>query len=482
MENANQLSNQLHITLSSLSGYWPELLITIGLIVTLVVDLIFYKKEGNSNWWVGFVNLLFLLLSFVKQSFVYTSTPYLGEFMKLVLLLAGLLFVIFSLTKTHQLKKAGEYFIVFNGLLLGALLLATSTNLLVIYLGVELMSISAYVLSGFSFNKKSAEGSLKYLLFGAVSSAFMLFGMSLLYGFTQTLDVNNFDLLVAMKLVGEMPILLAVFMTIVGFLFKMAAAPMHAWSPDVYEASPTFVVAAFSVIPKLAIFVLLINTVDQFIVLPEVALMLQVAAILSLTIGNFAALWQKNAKRMLAYSSIAHTGFLLIALFSGMQNFVFYGVVYLIMNFAVFALVKIVENKFLITEISQYNGIGKQMPLIGVLFVLTLISLIGLPPTAGFTAKLLVFSGIWVEYGVNQNPIYLVLFVFGLFNTIVSLFYYLKIPYFMFIKKTDIENMKEHKSSIILNFLVVVLVFVLILLFFLPNSLMDMIYSISFVK
>lgn len=482
MEYASQLNSQLQNTIASLSGYWPEFIIAIGLAVTLIVDLIYFKKEGNSNWWVGFVNLIFLFLAFIKQITIYSHFSDLGEFMKLVLLFAGVLFVVFSLTQIHRVKKAGEYYILFNGLLIGALLLTKTTNLLVIYLGIELMSISAYVLSGFSFNKNSAEASLKYLLFGAVSSAFMLFGMSLLYGFTQTLDVNNFELLSTAMVIGDMPIKLAVFMTMVGFLFKIAAAPMHIWSPDVYEATPTFVVAVFSVIPKLAVFVLLFNIADKFLVFPEVELLLQMAAILSLTVGNFAALWQKNAKRMLAYSSIAHTGFLLIGFFANMQSFVFYGLVYLIMNFAVFGLVKVVEQNFLISDIEQYKGLGKKTPLIGVLFVVVLISLTGLPPTAGFTAKLLVFSGIWGKYVINYNPVYLSLFIFGLLNTVVSLFYYLRIPYFMFIKKSSAINLNEHKSSTVLIYLIGLLVFVLILCFFLPNSLMDMIYSINFAQ
>ncbi|MDH5365993.1 MAG: NADH-quinone oxidoreductase subunit N [Cyclobacteriaceae bacterium] len=482
MEYASQLNNQLQNTIALLSGYWPEFIIVIGLVVTLIIDLIFFNKEKNSNWWIGFVNLVFLILAFTKQVDVYSYFSNLGEFMKLVLLFAGVLFIVFSLTQTHQTKKAGEYYIIFNGLLIGALLIAKSTNLLVIYLGIEMMSISAYVLSAFSFNKNSAEASLKYLLFGAVSSAFMLFGMSLLYGFTQTLNINDFELLHTVKVIGDLPIKLAVFMTMFGFLFKIAATPMHIWSPDVYEATPTFVVAAFSVIPKLAVFVLLFNIADKFLVFPEVELLLQFTAILSLTIGNFAALWQKNAKRMLAYSSIAHTGFLLIAFFANMQSFVFYGLVYLIMNFAVFGLVKVVEQKFSITDIEQYIGLGKKIPLIGVLFVVALISLTGLPPTAGFTAKILVFSGIWEKYLTNHNPVYLSLFVFGLFNTVVSLFYYLKIPYFMFIKKSNEVILNEHKSSTVLTYLIGSLVFVLILCFFLPNSLMDMIYSINFAQ
>ena len=173
---------------------------------------------------------------------------------------------------------------------------------------------------------------------------------------------------------------------------------------------------------------------------------------------------------------------LLIAFFAGVENFVFYGIVYLIMNFTVFGLMQIVENKFGIVEMAGYKGLGKKIPMIGVLFVLVLIALTGLPPTAGFTAKLLIFSGIWEMYMSTSEVMYLVLFLFGLLNAVVSLFYYLRIPYFMFIKNEEATINKENKTPQLLNFFVLLLVFLLLLGFFIPSGLMDMIYSINFVQ
>lgn len=482
MEYTNQLNEQLELTLSSLSGYWSEFIIAIGIVVILIVDLVFYKKENDSNWWVGFINLGFVGLAIAKQFSVFYTYSVFGEFMKLILLSGALLFVLFSLTQKEQIKKAGEYHIIFNGLLIGALLLAKATNLLIIYLGVEMMSICAYILSGFSFSKQSAEASVKYLLFGAVSSAVMLFGMSLLYGFAQGVEVSEYDLLDIASSVGNMPVKLALFMTMFGFLFKIAAAPMHIWSPDVYQAAPTPVVAAFSVLPKLAVFGLLFNVAEVFFVFREVELLLQVVAILSLTVGNFAALWQKDVKRMLAYSSIAHTGFLLIAFFANQPSFLFYAIVYMVMNIAVFGLARSVERKFGITNVDQYKGLGKVIPFTGVLFVIVLISLTGLPPAAGFNAKLFVFSGMWEKYSMTNQSIFLFLFLFGLLNTVVSLFYYLRIPYFLFIKNNEEQLEQKKHSNAALNYLMVILVFVLLLWFFIPNSLMDIIYSISFAQ
>ena len=295
MEYTQNLNEQLQTTLSSLSGYWPEFIITIGIVITLILDLIFYKKDGESNWWLGFVNLGFMGLAMALQLNVYYDNPVFGEFMKIVLLTGAILFILFSLVQKEHTQKVGECYIVFNGLVIGALLLSKATNLLVIYMGVEVMSICAYILSGFSFNKKSAEASIKYLLFGAVSSAVMLFGMSLLYGFNQSIEISNYNLLATAAAVGSIPVKLAVFMTLFGFLFKIAAVPMHIWSPDVYEAAPTPVVAAFSVIPKLAVFALLYNVAQTFFVFEEVVMLLQIVAIGSLAVGNFAALWQKTS-------------------------------------------------------------------------------------------------------------------------------------------------------------------------------------------
>ena len=185
---------------------------------------------------------------------------------------------------------------------------------------------------------------------------------------------------------------------------------------------------------------------------------------------------------MLAYSSIAHTGFLLIAFFASQQSFLFYSSVYMIMNFAAFGLVQFVENKFRTTNVAHYKGLGKLIPFTGVLFVVVLISLTGLPPTAGFSAKLFVFSGIWEQYTLTSNTIYLFLFLFGLFNVVVSLFYYLRIPYFLFIKNNELEEIEKKNSNAALNYLMAILVFVLLLWFFIPNSLMDMIYSINFAQ
>ena len=309
----------------------------------------------------------------------------------------------------------------------------------------------------------------------------MLFGMSLLYGFTQSLDISSYELLKTTQVVGSAPVLLAVIMVLVGIFFKLAASPLHIWSPDVYEASPTFVVAVFSIIPKVAIFTLLLHIGHVFMVFTEVIMLFQLVTVLSLVIGNFGALWQRNAKRLMAYSSIAHTGFLLLAYFGGIQTMAFYLVIYLVMNFSAFALISQMESRYGVTSIPDYKGLGKSNLVMGVLFIIVMIALTGLPPTAGFTAKLVVFSGIWSKYLQLGDSSYLWLFVFGLFNAVISLFYYLKIPYFLFIKNAEDSASHKNKTSSLLNYLTIILVFVLLLWFFIPGSLMDRIDSINFV-
>jgi NADH-quinone oxidoreductase subunit N len=200
-------------------------------------------------------------------------------------------------------------------------------------------------------------------------------------------------------------------------------------------------------------------------------------------IGNLSALWQKNAKRMMAYSSIAHAGFMLAGLVAfsefGLESLLFYASIYLIMNFAAFLLIKMLSESRGIDKISDFSGLGKHLPFLGVASVIIMLSLTGLPPTAGFTAKLLIFSSVWDTYQTNHEPVLLVLFIVGLLNTVLALFYYIKIPYYLYFRSQDDENsvllQRNQNSNFREKILLGILIFPLLILFFKSSWLTDFI-------
>jgi NADH-quinone oxidoreductase subunit N len=275
-------------------------------------------------------------------------------------------------------------------------------------------------------------------------------------------------------------------MVLGGLLFKIAAVPMHIWSPDVYEAAPVPVIAFFSVVPKLAgvailfHFVSVLQSVENNVY--DWRLILAGLSFLTMTVGNFAALLQKNPKRMMAYSSIAQTGFLLAGMSSlipaSVPFILFYSTVYLLMNFLVFLYIQYFERHGIVS-IEGYSGVGKIVVWPSVFCLVGLIALTGLPPTAGFTGKLFIFSSLWQSYTVTSQTFLLGLMIFGLLNTVVSLFFYLKIPYYAFLKAG--EPLKKQNNLTFENLLGLILVLLVLVLFFQPGLLMGWINKIIFV-
>jgi len=275
-------------------------------------------------------------------------------------------------------------------------------------------------------------------------------------------------------------------MALAGFFYKIAAAPLHPWSPDVYEAAPMPVIAFFSVVPKLAgigiltKFTLALNIFGQSTF--DWQFILCLVSMLSLTVGNFSALWQKNPKRLMAYSSIAQSGFLLVGVAAflpqGVHFMLFYACIYMFMNFLVFNYLQYFESLGL-ASVASFSGVGKTASWPSILILVGFIALTGLPPTAGFTAKFFVFTSIWESYQLSGKAILLWLLVFGLLNTVVSLFYYLRIPYYAFIKGGE-SGIKANNLTFE-NFFGLVLVLVILLLFFNPGLLMGWINKINFV-
>ncbi len=350
---------------------------------------------------------------------------------------AVLTMIISSRTRLDNVK--GEFYILLLAILLGADLLVMSSHLLMVYLSIEVMSISAYALTAFHFDRLGSEASIKYLVFGAVSSALLLYGISWVFTLTGDLYFTEPQFIDTLLKAPKVPFVIGVALILAGIFFKIAAVPMHIWSPDVYTAAPTSIVAFFSTVPKLAAVVFLLK---WLLVINLFGLgtinwtnVLIIIAMATLVVGNFSALRQDKVKRMLAYSSIAHTGFLLVPVVSlseqAAANLYFYAAVYVIMNLAIFAVVQFFEIKEGVSKMSEYKGLVSKYPLLSVLTVILMISLAGLPPTGGFTAKLLIFTTLWEAYSEASNNWLFYLFIFGLLNTVISLFYYLKAPFYM---------------------------------------------------
>ncbi len=486
------LSDKLELIRMSISFFIPELILSIGILLIILIGLI--KKENLPL--LSFASLGIVALSLWSgiiqaQQITLPVTLFVGMvrvdgfsgYFKILIDVATMLTVLMTWRKQKEQQHLPEYYAMILAVVLGAHLLVMSMNLIMVFLSLELISISSYILAGFSFSRKGSEGGLKYFLFGSVASAVMLYGFSLLYGLTGSLDFSSF---IHQQLVRNPPLfLIGGFMALVGFFYKIAAAPLHPWSPDVYEAASMPVVAFFSVVPKLAG----IGALSKFIL--TVSLMSQsaypwqiiicIVAILSLTVGNFSALWQKNVKRLMAYSSIAQSGFLLagVATFlpQGIHYMLFYATVYMLMNFLVFIYLQQFESHGM-HEISSFSGVGRSQPLALLFLLVGFIALIGLPPTAGFMGKFFIFSSLWESYQLYGSSILLCLFIFGLLNAVVSLFYYLRIPYYAFIKSGE-SNIKTNILTFE-NLLGLILVIGILYLFFNPGLLMGWINKINF--
>jgi NADH-quinone oxidoreductase subunit N len=405
-------------------------------------------------------------------------------YLRMVCDLGALLTLLMLAINRGLTRFPSEYIALILTILLGAHVLLMSTNFVAITLGLELISLSSYVLVGLGQDSRSAEGSFKYFVFGSVLTATMLYGMSILYGVTGTLDFSSPEFAGAPKSPSILFALGGV-LTLAAFLFKAAAVPMHVWAPDVYEVSPMPVVALFSVVPKLAglgVLIQFVRVMDLFGASRfDWQLMMVVVATLSILVGNFSALRQQSPRRMMAYSSIAQTGFMLVGLAAfttaGIKLTLFYAAVYTVSNYLVFFSLEAFEgNGF--TKMTDFQGSARKAMVLHLLLLVGLISLTGLPPVAGFTGKLLIFSGLWDAYEASGKQSLLWLLVFGLINTVVSLFFYLKIPFYSFLKSGAEGVLKIPALLKVVGFLLAAL---LLVWFFRPDLLMSWINKINFV-
>jgi NADH-quinone oxidoreductase subunit N len=333
----------------------------------------------------------------------------------------------------------GEYYALVLFTTAGAMWMASGTDMMTIFLGLEVLSVSLYVLAGFLRDKtESNEAGLKYFLLGAFSTGFLLYGIALIYGVTGTTNVADIGIYFGAnpeQLSNPMAVAGMVLLS-TGFLFKIAAAPFHMWTPDVYQGAPTPITAFMSAGPKAAAFAAFIRILTLGLAgfQSEWTSLLWILAVLTMTVGNVIAIYQTNLKRMLAYSSIAHAGYALVGIVAaneiGMSGILFYLLAYTFMNLGAFAVLVLAGKKGEENlTLEGFSGFGYKKPLLGVAMTIFLFSLMGIPPMAGFAGKFFIFAGA-IKAG------YVWLAVIAMLNSAVSLYYYLRVMVFMYFKES----------------------------------------------
>ena len=426
----------------------PELIIALTLLIVLVFDLFDSISKSILGWMtiVGSGIALWVSIQMHQAGTVGTQfndmfkVDNFSLFFNIIFLVSTILVALISLSYLgRDDRKQGPYYLLILLATLGMMLMAAGNELIIVFLGLELMSLSLYVLAGyFRDSPASSEAGMKYLLLGAFASAFFLYGIALIYGGAGTTNVPA--IAEAITAPDKSPLLLAgMFLLIVGFGFKVAIVPFHQWAPDVYEGAPTTVAAFISAGPKAAGFAAFLRIFME--ALPNLQVewsgVIIVLAMLTMTVGNVIAIAQTNIKRMLAYSSIAHAGYILIGLAAanndGVSSAMLYLLVYCVMNIGAFGaviLAKTEDGESLM--ISDYAGLGLRKPLLAMFMTIMLLSLAGFPPTAGFVGKFYIFKS-----AVQAGHIWLV--IIGAVNTAISAFYYLRVVVTMYMREPEEE-------------------------------------------
>ena len=443
--------------LQSLSFYYPELILIGVILVAIIYDLTIHQSKSGNVGWVLVTGLIAVAVAIYFQeqrvTTLFTNSIVLdpfASFFKLIIILATIFVSIVSL-QSGELKeyRKGEYFTLLGIIVFGLFLMVSTVDLIMVYLSIEIVSIMSFVLAGYlKQNTRSNEAGLKYVVYGAFSSGIMLFGLSYIYGLTGSTNYFLIQQAIAtMDASANTALIMAMIMVLAGFGYKISAVPFHSWTPDVYEGAPTTITAFLSIAPKAGAFAMMIRFFNQALAdggamggldassvasLPWANIM-SLLAVITMTLGNVVAIQQNNIKRMLAYSSIAHAGYMLLAMpvMSGDSIFaiMIYLVMYLFMNLGAFFVVITVKNKTGGETFDDYKGLGWEMPLIGVAMTIFMVSLTGLPPSAGFVGKFYIFASL--IKGGNQ---FYWLVVAGGINSVVSLYYYFRVVKVMFLQ------------------------------------------------
>ena len=491
----------------------PELMAIGTFLLALVFDFAVPVPRRKSTGYIAILGLLVAVSLNVKQYYEYADSVQhvhpiffgmlqhdaFGIFFNFVILIGTIISLLLAIHARELFgKNHAEFYLLLVAVCVGGMFLSSASNLLMIYLSLESLSIVSYAMAGFlRRNRKSAEAGIKYVIYGAMASGIMIYGMSYLYGLSGTLNITDTIGMQGEKLPGIATVLSSgtydhstrgamiaiMVMVFSGFLYKIAAVPFHYWSPDVYEGSPTTATGFFSVVPKAAGFAVLIRVLcaffppgavvsENWINYRNIEPILAVLAVLTMTIGNLAALGQTNVKRMLAYSSIAHAGYMLAGLSvldntDGPAAVLFYLIGYLFMNLGAFSVLVALENTFGSCEMKDLRGAVRREPVLVVTLCIFLFSLTGLPPLGGFMGK-------WfIMLKLAESGHYGMIFWIGM-NSVVSLFYYMTIAKTVAIDLPAETAASAEKTPAAYHYIVIGKSVMLLILFFCSAPLIDL--------
>ncbi len=424
--------------------------------VIIVIDLMLRRKQRNYTAHMAVGVLVITVILALRQ---YDLNPVsifsgmmvldpLSVFIKIITALATIIVILFSLPEN---KLKSEYYILLLITVVGMFLMAGVNDMLMIILSMELVGLVSYVLAGYSKdNIKSNEAALKYVIYAAASTGVMAFGFSYLYGMTAETNLISIQQTILEHPPAAASLFISFILILGGLGYKIAMAPFHFWLPDVYEGAPTPITAFFSVAPKAAGIAVLIRFMTTVVAHPvevynleflqnmeiHAPLLIAILSVLTMTIGNLSALQQKNIKRMMAYSSIAHAGYILMAFVvfntQGYEAILFYLVVYLFMNLGAFSVIYKMTPVLGSEDIEAYKGLGYREPFSSVSLAIFLFSLTGLPPLAGFIGKFYLFAAV-----INAQWYWLA--IIGVINSVISLYYYAYVVRVMFLLKAENE-------------------------------------------
>ena len=443
--------------MASIQSILPEsLLLFLGVLI-LIIDP-FVKKAGTRRiflgWFTAIGSFIILVLSLIFGRPPLNSPipvvafggmlrfDMLGFLFQMFFLLAAGVTALFFMD-TERLSERPEAYLLMLAATIGMCLMAASADLIMLYLSIETTSIPLYVLAGFFIgDERSTEAGFKYLLFGALTSAVLLYGFSLIYGFSGTTDLYS----LSAHFTKFDPLTIAVtFLILAGLAFKVSLFPFHFWAPDVYEGAPSPVAGFLSTASKAAGFAVIVRLVTAAFRFEDVAvnwsLILAALATLTMIVGNFVALAQKNVKRLLAYSSIAHAGYAMIGIVAfnqlGFASTVFYMITYLLTNLLAFGIVSTVGKVTGSDDLSAYSGLSRRNAPLALAMLAAFLSLAGMPPFGGFVAKVFVFLA-----AINTGWVWLT--VVGVLNSIVGLYYYLNVLKYVYLFRKENEDEQQH--------------------------------------
>ena len=426
----------------------PVIVLSVFAMMVLVVDLF----GGRNKTLLVFISLVGLLMTAIS-AFAKNPIPaysfndsyivdHLSLFFICIFTISSALAILLSVEYNEREGiRAGEYYALILFCTIGMILLASSTDMIMIFLGIEIVSICLYVLAGIRRdNLRSNEAALKYFLLGAFATGFLLYGMTMVYGSTGHTNLFKIAEVVQNPSAQSNPLLLmGLVLLIIGFGFKVASVPFHMWAPDVYQGAPTPITAFMAVGPKAAAFAAFFRVFAE--TFPEMApsweIILSTIAVLSMFFGNLGAIMQTNIKRMLAFSSISHAGYILMAVIAknslGASSLLFYMLAYAFTIFGLFGIIIILGRKGEENlEIENYSGLAYRHPILALSMTVFLLSLGGLPPFAGFIAKFYIFSA-----AIQEGLVTLV--IIAVLNSAISFYYYLKVVVFMYMKEPEAE-------------------------------------------